>query len=63
MLPSAIGTSQHDPRKIKAPSYSLAASLDKNHGNKNPGPSHYRVDVLFTRQGKDGTARYSLGAR
>jgi len=63
MLPSAIGTSQHDPRKIKAPSYSLAASLEKNRGNRNPGPSHYRVDALMTREGKDGTPRYSLAAR
>lgn len=63
LLPTGIGTSQHDPRKVKAPAYSLSSSLDRNRGNKVPGPSHYKVDILYTRQGKDGTPRYSLAAR
>ena len=63
MLPTAIGRTGHDPRKNVAPGYSLAAGLDRNPRNKNPGPNHYRVDVQMTRAGKDGTPKYSLAQR
>ena len=63
LLPTAIGRTGHDPRKNVAPGYSLAAGLDRNPRNKNPGPNHYRVDVQMTRAGKDGTPKYSLAQR
>lgn len=63
MLPPAIGASEHDPRKIKAPQYSMGAALNRNTNQSFPGPSHYRVDVQLTRVGKDGTPKYSIAAR
>ena len=62
-LPTGVGVKGHDPRKVKAPAYSLAASLDRNRGNKVPGPNHYKVNIVYTRKGKDGTPQYSLAAR
>ena len=62
-LPTGVGVKGHDPRKVRAPAYSLAASLDRNRGNKVPGPNHYKVNIVYTRKGKDGTPQYSLAAR
>jgi len=62
-LPPAIGVPNHDPRKWKAPAYSLTGGAKPFKGTGVPGPNHYGVNPETTRKGKDGVPKYSLASR
>jgi len=62
-LPPAVGTTNHDVRKWKAPAYTLSGITRPHKGDGVPGPNHYAVSMEVTRAGKNGTPKYSLSSR
>lgn len=68
-LPSALGglgaggaVATHDPRKIIAPSYSFGVKHKAFLNNNSPGPK-FMVSSSLTRNGMEGSPKYSLYSR
>lgn len=62
-LPSAMGgKALHDPRKMEAPSYSFGLKHKNFTNNHSPGPK-FMVKSSLTRNGMEGSAKYSLYSR
>lgn len=63
-LPSTIGTHGHDATKSMNPAFTFGLSLPSSIVLKSvtPGPA-YALDSSITRNGKDGTPKYSMAPR
>lgn len=56
------GTSNHDPTKFKAPTFSFGTRPSQNTTDCSPGPI-YHIASNITRVGQDGTPAFSLHGR
>merc|ERR1712173_478427 len=61
-LPGAIGANDHDLRKKRAAAYSFGSRHLQYSSECSPGPTHF-VRPNITRNGVDGTPKYSLYGR
>lgn len=61
-LPGLTGTSNHDPTKFKAPTFSFGMRPSKTTADCSPGPI-YHIASNLTRVGQDGTPAFSLHGR
>jgi len=61
-LPGAIGSNDHDLRKKKAAAFSFGSRHIQYSSDCSPGPTHF-VRPNITRNGVDGTPKYSLYGR
>jgi len=62
-MPNETGHKGHTLRHRKAPAYVLGIKTDGQKYVASPGPAAYKPESKITRNGKDGTAVYTLHSR
>lgn len=63
-LPNCTGFVGHDFSKLKAPAYSFGTkNKDNLRASTTPGPAAYSLEKGLTRNGTDGSEKYSLSGR
>lgn len=64
LLPSSVGTSNHDGTKMKAASYSFGTALPTSIYRQTPGPGPaHKVTAGIGRHGVENAAKYTIAGR